>query len=184
MVVADTYTTNPASPEYHSAPETPIKQPRKEGMEAIRTKQLQIAKIRVHMNQLKEELDDAFSVQNLFIAQHAKSQMGQLEKEQDVLENQQSAAKADGLAPPTSATTALVTPVDSASLLDLSEGDQTNYNPVVTLKCLKMLVITLQDHSITQLNNTLHTMLEGFVITSVQSELHPIRKKTITALRM
>ena len=151
-------------------------------MEAIRTKQLQVAKIRVQINQLKDELDDAVSVQNCLIAKQVEAQMDQLEEEQVVLEDQLSAAKADGLAPPTSAATALVTPVDSASQLDLSDGEQTNDNPAVTLECLKFLVITLQDPSITQLNNTLHTILEEFVIASVQSELPAIRKEAITAL--
>merc|ERR1712142_705607 len=55
-------------------------------------------------------------------------------------------------------------------------------NPGVTLKCLRLLVASLQDPSITQLNSTLLTLLEEFVMVSVQSELPAIRKEAITAM--
>ena len=68
--------------------------------------------------------------------------------------------------------------------LELSDSrpDQVLDNPTATLKCLRLLVATLQDPSIIHLNATLHTLLEEFVTVSVQSELPAIRKEAITAL--
>ena len=93
------------------------------------------------------------------MAQEIKSKMDQLEEEQIVLENQLSAAKAAGMAPPASA----VSPSDNSAAGQLDPSDQSMDpdNPKVTLKWL--LVATLQDPSITQLNNTLLTLLEEFV---------------------
>merc|ERR1719186_2038216 len=180
-MVADTVPSNLSSPDYHSAPETPLQAPRQDE-EVIRAKQLQIAKLRVEMNLLRDQLDDAVTSQNFLIAQQIKAQMDQVEEEQAMLEDQLSAAKAAGAAPPPSATTAEATPAVTAAQLDLSDSSPVLDNPAVTLKCLKLLVATLQDPSITQLNNPLHTLLEEFVTISVQSELPAIRKEAITAL--
>ena len=116
--------------------------------------------------------------QNFIVAQEIKSKMDQLEEEQIVLENQLSAAKAAGMAPPASA----VSPSDNSAAGQLDPSDQSMDpdNPKVTLKWL--LVATLQDPSITQLNNTLLTLLEEFVTVSVQSEIAAIRKEATLAL--
>ena len=118
--------------------------------------------------------------QNFIVAQEIKSKMDQLEEEQIVLENQLSAAKAAGMAPPASA----VSPSDNSTAGQLDPSDQSidPDNSKVTLKCLRLLVATLQDPSITQLNNTLLTLLEEFVTVSVQSEIAAIRKEAILAL--
>eukprot|EP00090_Calanus_glacialis_P042984 TRINITY_DN7612_c0_g1_i1.p1 TRINITY_DN7612_c0_g1~~TRINITY_DN7612_c0_g1_i1.p1 ORF type:complete len:1486 (-),score=621.94 TRINITY_DN7612_c0_g1_i1:145-4602(-) len=178
----DVAPTDPMSPEYHSAPETPLVQPVRQDEEVIRAKQLQIAKLRVEMNVLRDQLDEAVTGQNFLIAQQIKAQMDQLEEEQAMLENQLSAAKAVGAAPPPSASTADPTPAAIAAQLDLSDSCPALDNPAVTLKCLRLLVATLQDPSITQLNATLLTLLEEFVMVSVQSELPAIRKEAITAM--
>ena len=124
------------------------------------------------------EIFDCF--QNFIVAQEIKSKMDQLEEEQIVLENQLSAAKANGMEPSASA----VSPSDNSTAGQLDPSDQSinTDNPKVTLKCLRLLVATLQDPSITQLNNTLLTLLEEFVTVSVQSEIAAIRKEAILAL--
>jgi len=180
-MVADTVPSDGASPEYHSAPETPLQSPAQDE-ELIRAKQLQIAKLRVEMNMLRDQLDEAVTGQNFLVAQQIKAKMDQLEEDQAKLEDQLSAAKAVGAAPPQSAATAEATPAVTAAQLDLSDSSPVFDNPAVTLKCLRLLVATLQDPSITQLNSTLHTLLEEFVTVSVQSELPSIRKEAITAL--
>ena len=172
--------TDPMSPEYHSALETPSQQVRQDE-EVIRAKQLQIAKLRVEMNLLRDQLDEAVTGQNFLIAQQIKAQMDQLVKEQAMMENQLSAAKAVGAAPHPSATKVDPTPSATAAQLDLSVSCSALENPAVALKCLRLLVATLQDPSITQLNATLLTLLE-FVMVSVQSELPAIRKEAITAM--
>jgi hypothetical protein len=55
-------------------------------------------------------------------------------------------------------------------------------SPVVIIKCLKLLTATLQNPKISQLNATLHTVIETFVTVSVQSEIAGIRKEAIIAL--
>ena len=153
--------------------------------EAIRAKQLQIAKLRVDMNILRDQLDEAVNDQNFIIAQEIKSQMDQLEEDQVVLEDQLASLKLVEEAPHSSDATEVQTGDTEDEQFDLSEHYQdptSEDNPTVTLKCLRLLVATLQDPSITQLNNTLHTLLEEFVTVSVQSEVPTIRKEAITAL--
>jgi len=167
---------------FHSAPETPtVTSPEtRENEELIRSKQLQIAKLRVNMNLMKDQLDEAVNNQNFLSAQEIKSKMDQLEEEQIVLENQLSAAKAAGMAPANKTTTPVENP--AADQLDPSDNTADIDNPAVTLKCLRLLVSTLQDPGIIKLNNTLLTLLEEFVTISVQSEIAAIRKEAILAL--
>ena len=177
----------PGSPDiFHSAPETPVtsSSESRDNEELIRSKQLQIAKVRVNMNLMKDQLDEAVASQNFLSAQEIKSKMDQLEEEQILLENQLSAAKAAGMAP-TVVKPVGGSPVDNpaAGQLDNENPVDTNVdNPAVTLKCLRLLVSTLQDPSITKLNNTLLTLLEEFITISVQSEIAAIRKEAILAL--
>ena len=167
---------------FHSAPDTPVvtTADTRDNDDLVRSKQLQIAKLRVNMNMLKDQLDEAVNNQNFLSAQEIKSKMDQLEEEQIVLENQLAAAKAAGMAP----TAKTVSPANNpaAGQLDPSDNVPDVDNPAVTLKCLRLLVATLQDPSITKLNSTLLTLLEEFVTISVQSEIAAIRKEAILAL--
>ena len=167
---------------FHSAPSTPVTSSAeaRENEELVRSKQLAIAKLRVQMNMMKDQLDDAVANQNFVEAQGVKSKMDQLEEEQIVLENQLTAAKAAGIAPPAKTVSPVINP--AAGQLDPSESVADQDNPAVTLKCLRLLVATLQDPSISKLNNTLLTLLEEFVTISVQSEIAAIRKEAILAL--
>jgi len=172
---------DPSTPMFHSAHETPVL-PVRQDEEVIRSKQLQIAKLRVDMNLLRDKLDEAVTGQNFLEAQQIKAQMDQLEEEQAMMEEQLSAAKAVGAAP---STVSLADPTPAAATAQLDMNDESVPaldNPAVTLKCLRLLVATLQDPSITQLNSTLLTLLEEFVMVSVQSELSSIRKEAITAM--
>jgi len=165
---------------FHSAQETPVL-PSRQDEEVIRAKQLQIAKLRVDMNLLRDQLDEAVTGQNFLEAQQIKAQMDQLEEEQAMMEEQLSAAKAVGAAPST--TSLDPTPAVPTAQLDMNDDPVPVVdNPAVTLKCLRLLVATMQDPSITQLNSTLLTLLEEFVMVSVQSELPAIRKEAITAM--
>merc|ERR1719317_626733 len=133
------------------------------------------------MNLLRDKLDEAVTGQNFLEAQQIKAQMDQLEEEQAMMEEQLSSAKAVGAAPSTSSLDP--TPATATAQLDMNdESVPALDNPAVTLKCLRLLVATLQDPSITQLNSTLLTLLEEFVMVSVQSELASIRKEAITAM--
>merc|ERR1719362_1456673 len=86
------------------------------------------------------------------------------------------------MAPPAKTVSPATNPA-AAGQLDPSDNVQADPdNPAVTLKCLRLLVATLQDPSISKLNNTLLTLLEEFVTISVQSEIAAIRKEAILAL--
>ena len=135
---------SPTSPEYHSAPDTPL-QPVRQDEEGIRANQLQIAKLRVEMNLMRDQLDEAVTDQNFLVAQQIKAQMDQLEEEQAMLEEQLSAAQAVGAAPPPSASIAAVTQAVTAvpaAQLNQTDNcpDQALDNPTVTLQCLRLLV--------------------------------------------
>ena len=173
-------TSVPGSPDiFHSAPNTPIASPKVDtaNEDLIRAKQLSIAKVRVNINMMKDQLDEAVKKQNFMEAQEIKSQLDRLEEEQFMLESQLAAAKAAGpaLSSPAANPAAGQLDTDANSEADLD-------NPAVTLKCLRLVVATLQDPSISQLNNTLLTLLEEFITISVQSEIPAIRKEAILAL--
>ena len=96
------------------------------------------------MNLMKDQLDEAVANQNFLSAQEIKSKMDQLEEEQIMLEGQLAAAKTAGMAPPAKPA-AVGTPVASnpaAGQIDDSGPDPDN--PAVTLKCLRLIVSTLQ----------------------------------------
>ena len=169
----------PASPDiFLSAPSTPTASPTVDASneELIRAKQLAIAKVRVNINMMKDQLDEAVKKQDFMEAQEIKCRIDGLEEEQIILENQLATAKA--------AVPAVLTPPAAAAAGQLDSGDPEldPDNPAVTLKCLRLLVASLQDPSITQLNSTLLTLLEEFVTISVQSEIAAIRKEAILAL--
>jgi len=176
---------NPLDTGLSNIPSSPKEKAVQQAMpdeEAIRAKQLQIAKLRVDMNILRDQLDEAVNDQNFMIAQDIKLRMDQLEEDQVVLEEQLVALK---MVDNASDDTKDMTGETEDAQFDLSDHYQdpnSDDNPTVTLKCLRLLVATLQDPSITQLNNTLHTLLEEFVTVSVQSEVPTIRKEAITAL--
>jgi len=163
-------------PVSHSPP--PAAEQRCHTEQLIKEKKLAVARLRVEMHEMKDELDQAVEEQNFLSAQEIKGRMDSLEEQQAVLEDELEAVKqlptGVGLGNPQTA---------AANQLDLLDGeDRSMDDPTVTLKCLTLLVSIMQDARLTQLNNTLHTLLEEFVTAAVQSEQPVIRKKAICAL--
>jgi condensin complex subunit 3 len=150
--------------------------------EVVRRLKLQIAGLRVKMNELRDSLDEAINVQDFIRAQTVKEEMNNLELEQQQLEAELQVEKERGVAP--GRLPASSVPLDSTAVsVEVADIEpEAADNPAVTLKCLRLLVATLQDPGITQLNATLHTLLEEFVIVSVKSEISHIRKEAILAL--
>ena len=72
--------------------ETPL-MPARQDEEVIRAEKLQIAKLRVEMNLLRNELDEAVTGHNFLIAQQIKVQIDRLEEKQALMEDQLSTAK-------------------------------------------------------------------------------------------
>ena len=158
--------------------------PARQDEEVMRAKQLQIAKLRVELNLLRDQLIEAVTGKNFLIAQQIKVQMVRLKEDQAMMEDLLSTSKAIGAAPPASASPIDPTPA-AAAAATAAQLDLNDYaapvldNPAVTLKCQRLLVASLQDPSIIQLNSTLLTLLD---MVSVQSELPAIRKQAITAM--
>ena len=147
--------------------------------EAVRRRKLEIAGLRVKLNILRDDLDAAVAVQDFFRAQTVKAEMNNLELEQQQLEAEIQAMKELGAAP------GHVPDMEAVVSVDIADGMESAAaldNPAVTLKCLRLLVATLQDPSIAQLNATLNTLLEEFVIVAFKSEISHIRKEAIFAL--
>lgn len=94
--------------------------------------------LHIQVNQLRDELDEAVSNQDFMKAQTIKTQMDMLEVSQAQLQEEM-AALGEAPSHPTPAQLSPDQPVN----LDLSEPEVQD-NPGVTLKCLKLLVSTLQ----------------------------------------
>ena len=132
----------------------------------IRTLQLQIAKLQVQQNELKDDLDAAITEQDFIKAQEVKTRMKEVIDQRKALEIEVDNEKGK------------VMIVEK----EVEHEEEPRDDPAVTLKCLKLLVATLQDPAIRQLNATLQTLLEELVVIAVQSESATIRKEAITSL--
>merc|ERR1719234_544228 len=153
----------------------------------VLAKQMGIAKLRVAMNEAKEELGKAVAGQDFIRAQEVKATLDGLEEQLVVAEEElrvlkgTSAAAASALASEKQVAPE-ATSVPESDDEEVQGGEVDLDNPTVTLKCLKLLTATLQDPKITSLNATLHTLMETFVTVSVQSEIAGIRREAIVAL--
>ena len=117
-------------------------------------KQMGIAKLRVAMNEAKEELGKAVAGQDFIRAQEVKATLDGLEEQVVVAEEElrvlkgTSAAAASALASEKQAPEA--TSVPESDDEEVQGGEVDLDNPTVTLKCLKLLTATLQDPKITR----------------------------------
>merc|ERR1719228_1236280 len=102
-MVDDTNTADCSSsePETSSAHKVPF-QENQQDEEGIRAKKLEIAKVRVKMNELRDQLDDAVSRKDFLVAQEIKGSMDQLDDEQGILEEQLITLKNFGATPSSS----------------------------------------------------------------------------------
>ena len=118
-------------------------------------KQMGIAKLRVAMNEAKEELGKAVAGQDFIRAQEVKATLDGLEEQVVVAEEELRVLKGTSAA----AASALVSEKQVAEATSVPESDDEEVqgggevdldNPTVTLKCLKLLTATLQDPKITR----------------------------------
>jgi len=167
---------------FSTPPTSASKMEKAKGEDAeVRAKQLEVAKLRVRMNELKDQLDSAVESQNFLLAQEVKAEMDTVESQQLAAEEQIQQLKGQS-----ESVVSVVVPErgdgPGPSIDEEQSEEQPLDDPAVTLKCLKLLVCVLQDPGITSLNATLHTLLEEFVTGAVQSEIASIRKEAILAL--
>ena len=114
-------------------------------------KQMGIAKLRVAMNEAKEELGKVVAGQDFVRAQEVKATLDGLEEQVVVAEEELRVLKG------TSAAAAAAnekqpeaTSVPESDDEEVQGGEVDPDNPTVTLKCLKLLTATLQDPKITR----------------------------------
>ena len=135
----------------------------------IRSLQMEIAKVMVELSTSKDELATAIASQDFISAQQIKQRLTELEAKRVQLEQEIETEKGRVIH--------VETVVETPAIVGTEPED-----PEITMKCLKLLVATLQDPSITQLNATLFTLLEEVVVVAVQNQSVSIRKEAILAL--
>ena len=114
-------------------------------------KQMSIAKLRVSMNEAREELGKAVAGQDFMKAQEVKASLDGLEEQLVVAEEELKVLKGtSAAAAAASEKQAEPTSVPESDDEDVQGGDVDPDNPTVTLKCLKLLTAILQDPKITR----------------------------------
>ena len=114
-------------------------------------KQMSIAKLRVSMNEAREELGKAVAGQDFMKAQEVKASLDGLEEQLVVAEEELKVLKGTSAAAAAANEKQMEpTSVPESDDEDVQAGDVDPDNPTVTLKCLKLLTATLQDPKITR----------------------------------
>ena len=114
-------------------------------------KQMGIAKLRVAMNEAKEELGKAVAGQDFIRAQEVKATLDGLEEQVVVAEEELRVLKGtSAAAAAASEKQPEATSVPESDDEEVQGGEVDPDNPTVTLKCLKLLTATLQDPKITR----------------------------------
>ena len=117
----------------------------------IMNKQMSIAKLRVSMNEAREELGKAVAGQDFMKAQEVKASLDGLEEQLVVAEEELKVLKGTSAAAAAASEKQVEpTSVPESDDEDVQGGDVDPDNPTVTLKCLKLLTATLQDPKITR----------------------------------
>ena len=114
-------------------------------------KQMSIAKLRVFMNEAREELGKAVAGQDFMKAQEVKASLDGLEEQLVVAEEELKVLKGTSAAAAAASEKQVEpTSVPESDDEDVQGGDVDPDNPTITLKCLKLLTATLQDPKITR----------------------------------
>ena len=162
-----------------------------------RKKQVAIAKVRVQMNILKDDLEEAIQNQDFMRAQQMKVDMDKLHTEQIRLQDELTEAAAMAPVPssdakknkradgPESSVKSGATKETSGMEIDGQEIDASvvkSDDPLMIHKCLKMLGVMLEWNDIKSTNATLQTLLDEFVVPSVQNVDCHIRNSAVKAM--
>ena len=171
--------------------------------DAQRKKQVEMAKVRVQLNILKNDLEEAIQNQDFVKAQLIKLEMDKLDVEQNKLQDELTEAAA--MAPvPSSGARQTKTKQTGESIskkrkslelqqggMDVEDGDEEQLNASVNVKCddpfiihksLKMLGVMLESNDIKSMNATLQSLLDEFVVPSVQNVDFQIRNSAVKAM--
>jgi condensin complex subunit 3 len=117
----------------------------------IMAKQMEVARLRVSMNEAREELNRAVAGQDFVLAQEVKATLDGLEAEQAQAEEALRALKGTAVTASPAVPEPEPTSVPDSDDEDTEDGGPPgSVSPTVTLKCLKLLTATLQDPKITR----------------------------------
>ena len=174
--------------------------------EAQRKKQVEMAKVRVQLNILKSDLEDAIQNQDFVQAQQIKSDMDKLDIEQMRLQDELTEAAAMAPVPASASGTKKTNTVQktnkttpsskggiqqgSTLALDMDEGEEAESgdevgkcdDPLIIHKSLKMLGVMLEAGDIKSMNATLQSLLDEFVVPSVQNVDFQLRNSAVKAM--
>ena len=163
--------------------------------EEQKKKQVAIAKVRVQLNILKDDLEDAIQNQDFMKAQQIKIDMDKLDVEQNRLQDELTEAAA--MAPVPSSGTKKAKKGEEKEPSGISAAKQNTAevemgqldhsivkadDPLIVHKCLKMLGVMLESNDIKSTNATLQTLLDEFVVPSVQNVDCHIRNSAVKAM--
>ena len=168
--------------------------------EAQRKKQVEMAKVRVQLNIMKNDLEDAIQNQDFVRAQQIKLDMDKLDIEQIRLQDELTEAAAMAPVPSSGAKKNQANvgnegsskpnePQRRISGIEV-DGDDEPLNastikcddPLIIHKSLKMLGVMLESNDIKSTNATLQTLLDEFVVPSVQNVDFQIRNSAVKAM--
>lgn len=155
--------------------------------EIQRKKQVEVAKIRVQLNILRDDLESAIQNQNFVEAQELKLKIDQLDTSLQKLQDELAEAAAIAPVPlPQSASKKVSNEEEKMDVVQesvaSSNKSQKDEDPTVVHKCLVMLAELLQSTDITSLNATLQTILDEFVVPSVKNMDFEIRNSAVRTL--
>ena len=161
----------------HNTPKGPTKAEKAAMEEANRRKKVQIAKVKVQLNELKNDQDEAIANKDFVRAQQLNLEMDQLKGEQERLQEELTEAAAMAAMPPPAA---VAQPAEVDNQLRLSQDEDEEEegakpdDPLVVHKCLEIIFQLMQDRAV-ELNPTLRTLLDELVLPAIQNLQAPIR---------
>ena len=144
---------------------------------------MEIAKIRVQLDILHNDMTDAVEDKDFLKAQEIKVKVEALLKEQAELEEKltEIAERAPKVITPVAP---MIPQAEEERPQTQSSQKERNDDPVLIQKCLEMIVQLLQDPKINRLNPILQTLLEEFILPSIQNLKAEIRMTAVKAMTL
>jgi len=146
--------------------------------------QVEVAKVRVKLNILRNDMEEAVQGKDFLRAQELKEKMDKLEEVHNRLEEKLTEAAAMAARPAIRSDTAKEKKASQEESLKETSNIQMqkNESPEVVHKCLEILYHLMQDTKIKTLDNTLRTFLDELVMPAIRNLQPEIRMAAIRAL--
>ena len=153
-----------------------------------RKKQVAMAKVRVQLNILKNDLQDAIQNQDFVRAQEIKIEIDKLDDEQNKLQDELTEAAAMAPMPVSRKISkenvdAPKEPEPEPAADEAAVPEDVPFDELyVTHKALEILGVLLESNDIKSMNGTLQALLDEFIVPSVRSVDFNIRKAAVKAM--